>query len=95
MHLVDGVPKKEVARRLGVDVKTVRRHVQGSDKYPERRTPKRGRGLDSHREIVEDLIRQDERVSAKRIGRVLETEHGVRASGRTLRPKRPRILANA
>ncbi|MEM9801159.1 MAG: hypothetical protein AAGA20_12600 [Planctomycetota bacterium] len=70
MHLVFGVPKKkEIARRLGVDVKTVRRHVRGSDEYPARRTPKRGRALDADREEIEDLIRDDERISANRMGR--------------------------
>ena len=27
MHLVDGVPKKQIGQRLGMDVKTVRRAV--------------------------------------------------------------------
>ncbi|MEM9798823.1 MAG: IS21 family transposase, partial [Planctomycetota bacterium] len=85
MHLVCGVPKKEVARRLGVDVKTVRRHVRGPDEYPARQTPKRGRALDAHREEIEELIREDERISAKRIGRLLEERHGLRLNERTIR----------
>ena len=85
MHLVEGVPKKEIARRLGVDVKTVRRHVAGPEKYPARRTPKRGRQLDEHRAEIEGLIKQSARISAKRIGRLIEERHGVRHNPRTIR----------
>ena len=31
LHLVEGVPKKEIARRLQLDVKTVRRAVDPAD----------------------------------------------------------------
>ena len=85
MHIVDGVPKKEVARRLGVDVKTVRRHVGGPEEYPARQSPERGRMLDAHRDEIVALIEQEERISAKRIGRLLEERHGVRRNERTLR----------
>ena len=30
LHLVEGVPKKEIARRLALDVKTVRRAIERS-----------------------------------------------------------------
>ena len=30
MHVVDGVPKKQIAERLGLDIKTVRRAVAQS-----------------------------------------------------------------
>jgi hypothetical protein len=44
MHFVEGVPKKAIARRLGVDVKTVRRVVAGGQvpRLPQRQP--RGRG---------------------------------------------------
>lgn len=85
LHLVEGVTKKEVARRLGVNIKTVRRHVGGDDEYPVRRTPKRGRRLDDHRAEVLDLIEESPRISAKRIGRLLEQRHGLRHNPRTVR----------
>ena len=85
MHLVEGVPKKEVARRLGVNIKTVRRHVLGLDEYPSRRSPKRGRRLDAHRKEVETLVKETPRISAKRIGRLLEERHGLRHNPRTIR----------
>ena len=85
MHLTEGVPKKEVARRLGVDIKTVRRHVDGSDQYPARKTPKRGRALDDHRAKIEKLLQNNAKLSAKRVGRLLETDHGVKVSARTVR----------
>lgn len=85
MHINEGVPKKESARRLGVDVKTVRRHLRGPEEYPARRTPKRGRSLDAHRDEIVALIERDERISAKRIGRLLEEAHGIRHNERTMR----------
>ena len=85
MHIVEGVPKKELARRFGVDIKTVRRHVEGGDDYPARKTPKRRRALDDHRPAIEKLLEDDAKVSAKRIGRLLETQHGIHVSARSIR----------
>ncbi len=57
MHLVAGVPKKEVARRLGLDVKTVRRALSRSEAAFERRSPARGRRLDPWREKMVAWLR--------------------------------------
>lgn len=71
MHLVDEVPKKEIARRLGVNIKTVRRAVE-LEVFPKRRaSPRRGRRLDAWREEIVALLRLEPRVSAKRVGRLL------------------------
>lgn len=77
MHLVDGVPKKEIARRMGLNVKTVRRAVACTVAPVERRSPARGRRLDSCREEIIDLLRHEPKLTAKRIGRVL----GAKAAG--------------
>ncbi len=45
LHLVEGVPKKEIARRLKLDVKTVRRAI-GRPTPPVRVSPQRVRSLD-------------------------------------------------
>jgi len=71
MHLVNEVPKKEIARRLGVNIKTVRRAVE-LEAFPKRRaSPRRGRRLDACREEIVALLRLEPRVSAKRVGRLL------------------------
>lgn len=76
MHHVDGVPRKEIARRLGVDVKTVRRAL-GRERAPlVRESPPRGRQLDRWREKIEELLKSEARISAKRIARILEPEAG-------------------
>jgi len=76
MHHVDGVPRKEIARRLGLDVKTVRRAL-GRDRAPlERDSPARGKRLDRWREKIEELLRLEPRISAKRIARILEPKAG-------------------
>ena len=76
MHLVDGVPKKEVARRFGLDVKTVRRAIERGDPPRVRASPKRGRRLDGCREEIVELLRSEPRITAKRIGRLLGEKAG-------------------
>lgn len=72
MHLVDGVPKKEVARRFDLDIKTVRRAVQRADPPLVRKLGARPPSkLDSCREEIAALLRSEPRLTAKRIGRLL------------------------
>lgn len=85
MHLVDGVSKKEVARRLGVNVKTVRRALQSEQAPVARASPPPRHQLAEHRAEVLALIAADPRVGAKRIGRVLELRGVRRLNERSLR----------
>ena len=70
MHVVDGVPKKQIAERLGLDIKTVRRAVAQAT-APARRAVLRPRHLDRWRAQIEQWLRQDRRLTAKRIRRLL------------------------
>ena len=70
MHLAEGVSKKEIARRLQLDVKTVRRAV-GRPKPPARVSPPRSGRLDPWREQIERWLRAEPRLTAKRIRRLL------------------------
>ena len=70
MHLVEGVPKKEVARRLKLDVKTVRRAI-GRSTPPVRVSPPRPSALDPWRERITQWLRDEPKVTAKRIRRLL------------------------
>ena len=70
LHLVEGVPKKEIARRLQLDVKTVRRAV-GRPKPPARVAPSRSGRPDPWREQIERWLRAEPRLTAKRIRRLL------------------------
>ena len=70
MHVVDGVPKKQIAERLGLDIKTVRRAVAQAT-APARRAVSRPRHLDRWRAQIEQWLRQDRRLTAKRIRRLL------------------------
>ncbi len=74
MHLVEGVPKKELARRLSLDVKTVRAAIGREVAPSERRSPRRPRRLDPCRKKIVELLCCDSRLSAKRIGRLLGEE---------------------
>ncbi|HEX9709599.1 MAG TPA: hypothetical protein VGB42_06500, partial [Candidatus Thermoplasmatota archaeon] len=84
MFLVDGVTKREISRRLRVNVKTVRRALR-QEKAPRRRvSPARGRRLDAHRAQVETWLLEDPKLSAKRIGKLLRPQVG-RVPARTVR----------
>jgi transposase len=85
MHLTDDVPMREVARRLGVDVKTVRRAVASDEPPGKRRSPKRGRRLDPFRDEVVALLRDEPRLTAKRIGQLLRPRLDFHLPERTLR----------
>src|SRR5437867_12984653 len=76
MHLVDGFPKREVARRLGVDVKTVRRALELEAAPQRRSSPPRGRLLDPFRGQIERWMQEDPRITAKRIGDLLRPQTG-------------------
>jgi transposase len=83
MHLVEGVPKKEIARRFGLDVKTVRRAIERETAQAKRSSPRRRRRLDRWREQITELLLDEPDITAKRIGRLLPDEVG---------PIRPRTI---
>ena len=70
LHLVGGVPKKEIARRLKLDVKTVRRAI-GRSTPPVRVSPPRPSILDPWRERIRQWLCEEPRLTAKRIRRLL------------------------
>ena len=70
LHLVEKVPKKEIARRLKLNVKTVR-DVVDRPTPPVRVSPARASGLDPWREQIMQWLREDRRTTAKRIRRLL------------------------
>lgn len=84
MGLVDGRPRREIARRLSVDVKTVRRALRQEQAPVQRHSPPRGRRLDPWREQIVQLLHLEPRISAKRIGRVIEAS-GIPIGERALR----------
>ena len=70
LHLVEGVPKKEIARRLKLDVKTVRRTI-GRPTPPVRVSPPRASTLAPWREQIQQWLCAEPRLTAKRIRRLL------------------------
>ena len=72
LHLVEGVPKKEIARRLKLDVKTVRRAI-GRPTPPVRVSPPRPRPstLAPWREQIKQWLCAEPRLTAKPIRRLL------------------------
>jgi transposase len=82
--MVEGVARKEIARRLRLDIKTVRRALNQRQAKPKRRSPLRACRLDPLRGRIEELLRSEPEITAKRIGRVLEG-HGDVPRARALR----------
>lgn len=82
-HFVEGEAKKALARKFGLDIKTVRRAL-AREEPPQRAPVVRPRLLDPFREDIEELLKQDPKITAKRIGRLLEPKAG-RLSRRTVR----------
>jgi transposase len=74
---VERVPKREVARRLSVNIKTVRRALSQSEPRFRRRSPPRGRKLDMVAARIEELLKQDRRLTSKRISDLLREEAGA------------------
>ena len=83
LHLVEGVSKKEIARRLQLDIKTVRRAV-GRATPPGRVSSPRASSLDPWREQIEQWLREDRKLTAKRVRRLLLPLAGA-VSPRTVR----------
>ena len=71
MSLTEKVPKKQIARRLGLDIKTVRRALEHDEAPRRRNSPPRGCRLDEHRERIEAWLKEDRKLTAKRIARLL------------------------
>jgi len=84
LHIVASVPKKQIARRLRVDVKTVRRALTAESAPTKRQSPKRGRKLDPYKDEVLALLEAEPNISAKRIARILEPKT-ARLGSRTVR----------
>ena len=84
MHMAQQIPKKEVARRLGVNVKTVRRALERTEPLARRESPRRERRLDPYREQIVAWLKQEPKLTAKRIRRLLLPETGP-VAGRTVR----------
>ncbi len=84
MFLVDGIPKKEIARRFGLDVKTVRRAVAREETPARRESTPRGCQLDPWRSKIEAWLHGDRKLTAKRI-RTLLVPHAGAVPSRTVR----------
>jgi len=73
LHEVERVPKKELARRFQLDVKTIRRALKRATP-PKRQSPRRPSRMDLFRPQIEALLRADRDLTNKRIGVLLLAE---------------------
>lgn len=85
MHLSQRIPKKEIARRLGLNIKTVRQALAHEEAPITRSSPSRPRRLDPWREQIQTWLRQEPRLTAERVGRLLQQQTGQPWNERTVR----------
>lgn len=72
MHEVEGVSKKEIVRRPGLNIRTVRRALEQDVFALQRRSPCRGSILDAQRMRIELLLKREPELTANRIARLLD-----------------------
>ena len=76
-HFVEGVPRKELARRFGLDVKTVRRALIREEIPIRRQALPRPCRLDPWRDEIRSWLEEDPKITAKRIRTLLVFAVGV------------------
>lgn len=74
LHQVQGVSKKELSRRFGRDIKTVRRALARPDAPVRRKPVYRGCILDAYREKIAAWMAAEPRISGKRVWVLLSRE---------------------
>jgi len=85
LHFEEGVAKKELARRFGRDIKTIRRLLDRAEPPGASRTAPRGRRLDAYREQISRLLRTSGgSISARELREQLQPSTGP-ISERTVR----------
>jgi len=85
LHFEEGVAKKELARRFGRDIKTIRRLLERQDPPGTNRPAARGRRLDAYRKRISELLRTSNgKISARSLREQLMPETGP-ISERTVR----------
>ena len=76
LHYVEGVGKRELARRFGRDVKTIRRALRRETPALVRESARRGRLLDPLEEKIRGWLEADPKITARRVA-VLVRRRGV------------------
>jgi len=84
LYYTEGVAKKEIARRVGRDIKTIRRALDRDEPPVKRRSPRRGKMLDPYREQIRSWLRDESGIKATEIAKRLRPRTGP-ISGRTVR----------
>jgi transposase len=96
--VLDGVSEREVARRLGMNRRTVARLAQ-SDEPPRYRRASAGSQLDPLEPVLRRLLEQWPQIKAPRVTEILRDEYGYQGSVRLVRSHlqrlRPRSLRPA
>jgi len=82
----DGLSQREIARRLGINRRTVIR-LAGSERPPRYRRAAVGSQLDSLEPVLRELVEQWPQIKAPRVTELLRVEHGYGGSERLVRER--------
>lgn len=80
----EGLSQREIARRLGINRRTVVR-LAGSDEPPRYRRPALGSRLDPLEPVLRRLVEEWPQIKAPRVAEILRLEHGFSGSERLVR----------
>ena len=80
----EGLSQREIARRLGINRRTVVRLAR-SDEPPHYRRPALGSQLDSLEPVLRRLVEEWPQIKAPRVAEILRLEHGFSGSERLVR----------
>jgi transposase len=95
MFLSQGISKKQIARRLDLDIKTVRRALDNVQAPTRRASAPRPSLLDPWRDQIQTWLAQGPRLTAQRIGNLLRQQTGRDWSERTVRQFVARLRGQA
>ena len=82
--VADGVSEREIARRLGINRRTVAR-LAGSEQPPRYRRPASGSQLDPLEPVLRRLLEEWPLIKAPRVAEILRSEYGFAGSERLVR----------
>src|SRR5215208_8353599 len=82
--VADGVSEREIARRLGINRRTVAR-LAGSEQPPRYRRPASGSQLDPLEPVLRRLLEEWPQIKAPRVAEILRSEYGFAGSERLVR----------
>lgn len=86
----EGIPRRQIAKRLGIDPRTVKRLAEADEPPGYQRAPA-GSMLDPLEPVIADLIKDWPEIKSPRVTEILRDEHGYTGSVDLVRKRMARL----